>query len=296
MEGLSCAVGVAPVKFLAKLASEAAKPSASPTGPVRGAEVVVVHPGEELAFLHPLPVRALWGVGPVTLARLERLGVRTVGDLAALPVATLVGALGRASGQHLHALANGIDPRVVVPDQQVKSISHEETYPRDLHTHEELGVEVVRLADAVGARLRAAGITGRTVTIKVRFGDFSTITRSVTLEAPTDSGHRLAQIGRHLLDQVDPSSGVRLFGLGVTGFDDGAVRQLTLDLTAGTGMGAPGGAADAQWSEAEDAIDAIRARFGPGALGPASLTGPSGLRVARKGQQQWGPDAPSGPT
>jgi DNA polymerase-4 len=290
-EGLHCAVGIAPVKFLAKLASQAAKPRPSPSGPVGGAGVVVVAPGEELAFLHPLPVRALWGVGPVTLARLERLGVRTVGDLAELPEATVVGALGRAAGAHLHALANGIDPRPVVPDQQVKSISHEETYATDRHTHEALSVEVVRLADAVGARLRAAGLTGRTVTIKVRFADFRTISRSTTLDAPTDSGHRLAQVGRQLLEQVDPSPGVRLFGLGVAGFDDGAVRQLTLDL--GTPEAAADGGAEADlWSEAEDAIDAVRARFGPDALGPASLAGPAGLRVARKGQQQWGPDAP----
>ncbi len=283
-EGLTCSVGVAAVKFVAKLASEAAKPQASPSGPVPGAEVVVVEAGQELRFLHPLPVQALWGVGPATLARLQRLGVRTVGDLAALPESTVVGALGRAAGRHLHALAHGIDPRPVVVDQPAKSISHEETYPSDRHRPEDLEVEAVRLADAVGSRLRAAGLAGRTVTLKVRFGDFTTITRSVTLDAPTDSGRRLAEVAKRLLAQVDPSPGVRLLGVGISGFDDPSARQLSLDDLVDSGGG------DRSWTEAEHAVDAVRARFGPDALGPASLAGPSGLRVAKKGHQQWGPD------
>ena len=286
-ERLTCSVGVARVKFLAKLASEAAKPKASPTGPVRGSDVVEVVPGRELDFLHPLPVQALWGVGPATLARLERLGVRTVGDLAALPVETLVGALGNASGTHLHQLANAIDPRSVVPHQPVKSISHEETFPRDRHRRDELEVEVVRLADAVGARLRAAGVAARTVSIKVRFGDFTTVTRSTTLASPTDSGHRLAQVGRELLGQLDPAPGVRLLGLAASGLGDDGARQLSLDDLLDDGATAT----DEGWASAEEAIDAVRARFGAAAVGPATLAGPGGIRVARRGQQQWGPDA-----
>ena len=285
-EGLTCSVGIARVKFLAKLASEEAKPKASPTGPVFGEGVFEVAPDRELAFLHALPAKALWGVGPATLARLERLGVRTVGDLAALPVDTVTGALGRASGAHLHALANARDPRPVVATQAAKSISHEETFARDRFRRDELEVEAVRLADAVATRLRRAGVAGRTVTVKVRFGDFTTITRSATVDGGLDSGHQLARIARDLLAEVDLSPGVRLLGVGVSQLDDRGNRQLSLDdLLAAED---PAGGAD--WSTAEEAMDAVRARFGDAALGPASLAGPGGLRVARKGQQQWGPD------
>lgn len=286
-EGLTCSVGIASVKFLAKLASEAAKPAASPSGPVPGRGVVEVGPGEELAFLHPLPVQALWGVGPATLARLERLGVRTVGDLAALPAGTLVGSLGSASGAHLHALSHGVDPRPVEPERAARSISHEETFPRDLHTEAEVGREVVRLADAVGARLREAGLAGRTVTLKVRFGDFSTITRSHTEPSPIDSGRILARVGRELLATVDVAPGIRLVGLGVSQFGEPAGEQLSLD-----DLLAPSERGDGGWGEAEGAIDAVRARFGAGALAPASLAEPRGIRVVRRGQQQWGPDDP----
>ena len=169
------------MKFIAKLASEAAKPRASLSGPRPAEGVVVIEPGQELAFLHPLPVRALWGVGPATLAKLERLGVRTVGDLAELPLEAVVGSLGKASGHHLHALANAVDPRAVEPDQALKSVGHEETFARDHHEHATLEREAVRMADAVAARLRHHGLVGRTITLKVRFHDFRTITRSVTV-------------------------------------------------------------------------------------------------------------------
>ena len=158
-EGLTCSVGVAPTKFLAKLASEAAKPVAALDGVRPGPGVVVVPLGGELRFLHPLPVRALWGVGPKTHERLDRLGVSTVGDLAALPLDTLVTSVGDASGRHLHALANGIDDRAVIPEQGLKSVGHEETFAEDHHDAAALGRELTRLADAVGRRLRAHGIS-----------------------------------------------------------------------------------------------------------------------------------------
>ncbi|CAN5400534.1 DNA polymerase IV [soil metagenome] len=293
-EGLTCTVGVARVKFLAKLASEAAKPRASRQGTRPGRGVVVVDPAHELDFLHPLPVQALWGVGPATLARLERLGVRTVGDLADLPEATVVGALGASSGRHLHALANAVDPRVVQPDQAPKSIGHEETFARDHHHADTLRLELLRMADAVATRLRAGGVSGRTVTIKVRFGDFTTITRSATV-APTDSAREVGRVARTLLDAVDPSPGVRLLGLSVSGLDDGAVKQLSFDDLAGDPgerAGTPSAAGPAEWTAAEAVVDAIRARFGARSVGPASLTGPDGLRIARRGQQQWGPSGP----
>ena len=170
--GLPITVGVASSKFLAKVASAVAKPDGLLHVPV----------GEELAFLHPLPVKALWGVGPATLARLERYGVRTVGDLAELPRATLESAVGRSHGGHLHDLAHGIDPRSVDPDQELKSISHEETYPTDRFDPEELRREAIRMADAVAARLRRHGSVARTVTLKVRFGDDAVV--PATLAGP----------------------------------------------------------------------------------------------------------------
>jgi DNA polymerase-4 len=286
-EGLTCSVGVAATKMVAKLASQAAKPKARPSGPVAGSGVHVVAPGSEQDFLRPLPARALWGVGPATLARLERLGVRTVGDIADLPPEALVGALGQANGRHLGRLANGIDPRPVEPDQRVKSIGHEETFATDRHDPDELGREVVRMADGVAWRLRADGRVARTVTLKVRFGDFRTITRSVTLAPPVDEAPEIARAARALLAGIDPAPGVRLLGVTASGLVDGTGRQLSFDDLAGPA-----------WHEASGAVDAIRERFGDRAIGPASAVGRHGLRVKRRGDGQWGPDddpAPGGP-
>src|SRR5690606_37464115 len=157
-EGLHCSVGVAPSKLVAKLASEAAKPRAGRGGPEPGLGVRVVRPEEVRDFLRPLPARALWGVGPATMARLERLGVRTVGDIADLPEDALVHALGPAAGRQLRRLAAGEDDRPVEPDQPPRSIGHEETFPRDHHDREALRREVARMADAVAWRLRRAGL------------------------------------------------------------------------------------------------------------------------------------------
>ncbi|MBI2708318.1 MAG: DNA polymerase IV [Actinobacteria bacterium] len=279
-ERLSSSVGCATVKFLAKLASEAAKPRADPRGPRPGLGVVAVRPGEELEFLHPLPVRALWGVGPATLAKLERLGIRTVGDLAAVGRSTLERALGAASGRHLHALACCLDDRGVEPHQQPKSVGHEETFARDHHRHATLHRELVRMADATAGRLRRNGLAGRTVTIKVRFADFHTITRSTTLAAAVDGGSDIARAAGGLLARVDPAPGVRLLGVSVSGLSTDAPRQLTLDGAAG----------EVARVGVTAAIDAIRARFGDDAVVPATLAGPSGVRVKRRGDQQWGPE------
>jgi DNA polymerase-4 len=279
-EGLTCSVGVAANKFLAKLASEAAKPRASLAGTQPGEGVTVVWPGTELAFLHPLPVSRLWGVGPATLTKLERLGVATVGDLAALPVEPLVAALGDANGRHLHALAHGVDDRAVEPDRALKSIGHEETFARDHHDPEILAREAVRMADAVGSRLRKAGVVGRTITVKVRFADFRTITRSTTLEAATDVSADVAREAKRLLGGVDPGQGVRLLGVTVSNLSADSTRQLTLDDAA----------RDESWEDADRAVDDIRSRFGRAAIGPASSLAEGGLRVKRRGDQQWGPD------
>jgi DNA polymerase-4 len=275
---LDCSVGVGPTKLIAKLASKAAKPKASLKGPVLGPGVVVVNPGEELAFLHPLPVGALWGVGPATEQRLKRFGVATVGDLAKIPLEALVSSLGNALGRHLHDLSNGRDPRPVEPVRDTKSVGHEETYATDLAEPGELRREALRMADAVGSRLRAAGLAGRTVTVKVRFHDFETITRSHTLAAMVDTGHEIAQAAAMLLEQVDPTPGVRLLGVSVSNLAKGAARQLTLED------------ADAPaWGDATKAVDEVRSRFGDTAVGPAALVGDQGLEVKRQGAQQWGP-------
>jgi DNA polymerase-4 len=275
---------VAANKFLAKLASEAAKPSASPTGPVPGRGVVMVPPGGELDFLHPLPVRALWGVGPQTQKILDRLAVRTVGDLAAIDEPQLVRSLGAAHGRHLWRLARGLDDRPVVPDQKPKSISHEETFARDLTDPAQVRTEVVRMADAVAARLRAHGFTGRTVTVKVRFHDFRTITRSVTLPTAVDTGTAIARAAKDLAGRVDPGSGVRLLGVGVTNLDEAGTTQLSLDALTGDAATVVSGSA--AWQEATAAVDAIRERFGAAAIQPAATTGRG---VKQRGDQQWGP-------
>ncbi|MGY6500231.1 MAG: DNA polymerase IV [Acidimicrobiales bacterium] len=278
-EQLTCSVGVAPSKFLAKLASQAAKPLARPDGPRPGPGVVVVEPGQETAFLHPLSVSALWGVGPATLERLTRLGVRTVGDLASMSLEAVVSSLGVGVGAHLHRLANGIDDRPVTPNAPPKSVSHEETYAVDVRTPDELEREIVRQADAVAGRLRRQGLAARTITLKVRFHDFRTITRSVTLDAPVDSGPHLARPAKRLLAEIDVAGGVRLLGVAASNLDAGGPRQLSFDDEG------------VSWDDASQAVDRIRERFGDRSIGPAVTVGPDGVRLTRRGAQQWGPDA-----
>jgi DNA polymerase-4 len=293
--GLSCSVGVARSKLLAKLASKRAKPQPSPEGVRPGPGVVVIRQEEELTFLHPLPVGALWGVGPRTATRLGRLGVTTVGDLAALPEEAVIASLGQAVGRQLHRLAWADDPRSVEPDRATKSISHEETYAADLRDLAHLRRQVVRMADAVGTRLRAHGLQGRTVTLKVRFADFSTITRSRTLAEPTGSALLVATVAHGLLDGVDISGGVRLLGVGLSSLvaHQTPPRQLSLDDLAERDSGR---------DQVDTAVDAVRARFGAGAVGPAVLLqagGPAGsergnrssLDVKRAGDTQWGPSS-----
>ncbi len=280
-QGLTCSVGVASTKFVAKLATGAAKPKASEKGPQFGSGVFVVQPDETLGFLRPLPVESLWGVGPATLAKLHRIGVLTIADLADLPEENVVAVLGRSQGRHLHSLSNGHDERSVEPDRAMKSIGHEETFAHDHHLRSTLDRELVQFADAVASRLRAQGLVARTIQLKVRFGDFTTITRSTTLAVSVDDSHSLLEAGRHLLELVDPAQGVRLLGLSVSGLSSDSSKQLTFDeATSGPG-----------WQEADRMIDEIRARFGDDAIGPAISAGPDGLRLKRRGNQQWGPDA-----
>jgi DNA polymerase-4 len=254
--GLIASVGVATTKFLAKIASDLSKPDG----------LLVVEPGEEDAFLHPLPLGRLWGVGPATLARLEALGVHTVGDVARLPEASLVAALGTAHGSHLSQLARNIDEREVTPARVTKSIGNEETFGNDVRSRSELEREIVRLADRVAGRLRHAGMEARTITLKVRFADFRTITRSRTEPGPTALSTDITTIARELLAPVDVGKGIRLLGISGSQLVPPAARQGVLDLEVGDRH-----AGRARRGAIEDAVDAVRARFGAGAVGAGSL-------------------------
>ena len=208
--GLTASVGIGSSKLVAKIASELDKPDG----------LTVVAPGTELATLHPLPVRRLGGVGPATAERLRRLRVETIGDLAAVAPDDLVSLLGQASGTGLHRLALALDDRPVVPEREAKSVSAEETFGSDLTDPARLRAEIERLAERVGGRLRAGSTYGRTVTLKVRRYDFSTLTRSSTLAQSTDDPRQLVRTAHALLQDVDVTGGVRLLGLGVSGLSD----------------------------------------------------------------------------
>ena len=246
---LPASVGIATTKLLAKLASEAAKPD----GMLR------VPAGAEPDFLHPLPITALWGVGDATRGVLAEVGVATIGDLAELPLASLTRRLGDAIGSHLHDLCRGLDPRPVGAGGGAKSISVEETYDADLTTAEAVDDELFAHGERLARRLRSAGHAGRTVTLKLRYADFSTVTRSVTLDMPVDETGDLVAAARELVAKV-PLDGrrVRLLGLGASGLAPATdPRQLTLDRP--------------ERRHLTEAADRIRERFGDDAVGPARL-------------------------
>jgi DNA polymerase-4 len=265
--GLVVSVGVATTKFLAKLASDASKPDG----------LLVVEPGTELDFLGPLPVTRLWGVGPATFAKLERMGIATVADVRHLPPDVLVRALGPALGAHVHALALNDDPRPVVPERPVKTVGAEETFAADLRSADACDRELVRLASRVAARLRAAGVATRTVTLKVRYGDFETRTRSRTLARPTDGAADLLATARELLLGFDVDRGIRLLGISGSQLAPPPPEQGTLALgdTAGEHE-----AHRARQAAAERAADEARARFGARAVRPATLVCPPSVRAA----------------
>lgn len=248
--GLPASVGVASVKFIAKLASEAAKPD--------GIRHIPVDSQEE--FLHALPASAMWGVGPATLATLSKLGVETIGDIATLPERSLTAAFGPSAGRHLFDLAGGHDPRKVVPDVAAKSISVEETYEEDLEGVEVVETALLAHAQRLSGRLRRAGLKARTITLKIRYPDFTTLTRSQTLSEATDGSRQLFRAAAGLLRSLEGwQRPVRLLGLGGTSLEPvDTPTQLGLD-------------SDINWARVEDAVAGIRERFGDGAVGPARL-------------------------
>lgn len=208
--GLTGSVGLAASKMLAKIASEQAKPDG----------LVLIEPGTERALLGPLPVRTLPGVGPATGDHLRRAGITTVEELAEAGEDELVRLLGKAHGHALYAMALARDDRPVVAEREAKSVSVEDTYDVDIHDRVRVGLEVQRLADRCVRRLRAAGLSGRTIVLKVRRYDFSTLTRSETLRGPTDDPAVVREAAARLLDSVDTTGGVRLLGVGVSGLAD----------------------------------------------------------------------------
>jgi len=249
---LPCSVGVASTKFLAKLASGRAKPDG----------LLVVPRDGVVEFLHPLPIGALWGVGEKTEEALSRIGLRTIGDIAHTPEATLARTVGPAAGAALAALAWGRDDRPVVPHEPDRSIGAEETFARDVEDPTVVKRELLRLSERTAARLRSAGHVGRTVSIKVRFADFTTITRSKTLADPTDVARVVYDTARNLYDALGlDRARIRLVGVRVEGLSDADAtpHQLAMD----------GGAEE--WRAAERAADRAVARFGAGAVRPAAL-------------------------
>ncbi|GHB26513.1 DNA polymerase IV [Streptomyces viridiviolaceus] len=208
--GLTGSVGLAASKMLAKIASEEAKPDG----------LVLIRPGTERDMLAPMPVRTLPGVGPATGDHLRRAGITTVGELAEAGEDELVRLLGKAHGHALYAMALAHDERPVVAEREAKSVSVEDTYDVDIHDRVRVGVEVRRLADRCVRRLRGSGLSGRTIVLKVRRYDFSTLTRSETLRGPTDDPAVVREAAARLLDSVDTTGGVRLLGVGVSGLAD----------------------------------------------------------------------------
>jgi DNA polymerase IV len=252
--GLPITVGVARTKFLAKVASGVAKPDG----------LLIVQPAGELAFLHPLPVERLWGVGPVTARTLHEHGIATVGEVAQLAEATLVSMLGRASGRHLHALARNRDPRPVHVGRRRRSMGAQRALGRSPKSLAAVDAALVALVDRVTRRMRAARRVGRTVVLRLRFGDFSRATRSHTLPHATAHTETILATARGLLAAATPMierQGLTLVGVAVTNLDDDSAVQLVLPFDRHSGD-----ALDA-------AIDEVRERFGSGAITRAVLLG-----------------------
>jgi DNA polymerase-4 len=248
--GITCSVGIAPNKFIAKLASGHCKPNG----------LLEIKADRILIFLHPLPVSDLWGVGPKTAEQLQRLGLKTVSDLANMPLDTLKRALGDATGEHLYELSWGRDFRSVIPDEPDKSISAAETFSYDIEDPEIILREYLRLTEKASARLRDKELYAKTISIKVRFADFSTITRSKTLPLPISSTQEIYQVVKDLYQALKlDRARLRLVGVSLENLRESAPQQLML------------GQRDKGWREAESAIDRATERFGEESVRPARL-------------------------
>ncbi|MFF3765156.1 DNA polymerase IV [Streptomyces sp. NPDC001922] len=296
--GLSGSVGLAGSKMLAKIASEQAKPDG----------LTLIAPGTERELLAPLTVRTLPGVGPATAEHLRRSGIHTVGEIVEAGEEEMVRLLGRAHGSSLHTMASGRDDRPVIAERDAKSVSVEDTFDVDLHDRAQVRAEVVRLAERCVQRLRAAGRSGRTVVLKVRRYDFSTLTRSETQRGPTDDPAVIRDAAARLLELVDTTGGVRLLGVGVTGLADFTQEDLFAQAAtaeAAAALEAAAAAADAERAEesptgpapvapeaGETAVEQTR-RWAPGhdvrhaELGPGWVQGSGVGRVTVRFEQPW---------
>jgi len=253
--GLTASVGIGTSKFIAKVASDLDKPDG----------LVVVPPGTEQDLLRPMNVTVIPGVGPATAERLRRAGVHTVAELQELSLDELVRQVGRSHGQSLHRLARAQDDRTVVAERETKSVSVEGTYETDLTDRTLMAGLLGRQANGVAERLRKHGLSGRTITIKVRLHDFTTLNRSATLPAPTDNGATIARLARALLDDLDTSGGVRLLGVGVSGLADWIQEDLFGETDAEDDDGAEEvrvpTARQRQWAPG---MDVVHDEMGPG--------------------------------
>lgn len=253
-EKITCSVGISTTKFIAKLASGRCKPDG----------VLEIAHDRILTFLHPLPVNEIWGVGPKTNEELQRLGLRTVADIAHTPIETLKRALGESAGVALYEFAWARDYREVVPDAPEKSISAAETFSYDLEDREEIFRELLRLTERATHRLRKRELRSKTIGLKVRFSDFTTITRSKTVALPINGTHEIYEIAKDLFLALKiDGARIRLLGVSLENLSDetGAVEQLEL------------GEREVGWREAQAAIDRAITRFGRGSVLPARLVG-----------------------
>lgn len=248
--GITCSVGIGPNKFIAKLASQHCKPNG----------LLEIRPDRIIEFLHPLPVSAIWGVGPKTNEVLERLGLHTVSDIANMPKQTLIRALGGATGEHLFELAWGRDERDVIVEEPDKSISNAETFDHDEDDPEIILAQLLALTEKASSRMRDRNLFAKTISIKIRFANFSTITRSKTLPLPISSSHEIYEVVKKLWNALGlDCARIRLVGVELSNLCDNAPEQLVL------------GAREKGWREAERAVDAARNRFGDEKVKPARL-------------------------
>ncbi len=254
--GITASVGIAASKFVAKIASTRCKPNG----------LLLIGPDETVPYLHSLPVGALWGIGAKTADVLARMGIRTVADVAATPVSSLKKMLG-ATGEHVYRLSWGIDPRPVTPVRLEKSIGAEETFAVDTADDAIIGRELLRLAHRTAGRLRSSGMVARTVALKLRYADFSTITRSRTVHTPVDSAQLLHGVALQLLESLGPRPmTVRLVGIRAEQLEAAAQTSLQLSLDR----------RDDNWRAAEQALDQVSRKFGTKSVLPASLLDPRG--------------------
>ena len=251
-EGITCSVGIAPSKFIAKLASTYAKPNG----------MLEIEQSRILEFLHPLPVSAMWGVGPKTNEELQRIGLTTIGDIAQTPRATLIRALGQSAGETLYELAWGRDYRSVTTDEPDKSIGAEETFLIDLDNHDEILRELLRMVERATHRLRDRGLVSKTIAIKIRFADFTTISRSKTVPLPISGVQECYEVVRKLYEALKlDRARIRLVGVSLENLSDGTGSPQQLLL----------GEREKGWREATEAMDAATRRFGRGSVRPARL-------------------------